>query len=282
MTKQAKKHDGRTGDLRCTWLTRSYGQEWEPWRSYADSWLHAHHAGISHRREAISWFLESYLVRHHLPAEPAALFAQNLKLPDIAATMAKTIHSEFHGAKQQNHIVKFIDWVIAKDFSEPNDQGIPIPLVANPFAHITPRGGNIETVWNALPYSYLRELRTILCPDPHGNFRDWRWAHEQTGRETARGKMGSWFEVDSSFVDIQDPDCVWRERSIYRKGRRVTLTQIWSPVHAIALLVKLYLPLRTYQVRMLESAALGKISPALLGRSSPDGLQGSAQDSGSC
>ncbi|MGH8294414.1 MAG: hypothetical protein ACRETZ_02760 [Steroidobacteraceae bacterium] len=29
------------------------------------------------------------------------------------------------------------------------------------------------------------------------------------------------------------------------------------------------------------TAALGKISPALLGRSSPDGLQGSAQDSGS-
>ena len=28
-------------------------------------------------------------------------------------------------------------------------------------------------------------------------------------------------------------------------------------------------------------AALGKISPALLGRSSPGGLQGSAQDSGS-
>lgn len=251
MTRAGKKRDGRTRDLSCTWFTRRYGQEWEAWRSYADRWLHAQHAGISHRREAISWFLESYLVRHRLPAAPAGLFAPDIALPDVTAEMAKTIHSEFHGAKQQNHIVSFIDWIIATDFSEPNDQGVPVPLVANPFARIRRRGSAIETVWNALPYVYLRELRTILCPNPQGNFRDWRWAQDQTGR--ARGKQGAWFEVDSSLIDTEDPDCVWRERTIRRNGRVVTVTQMWSPVLATALLVKLYLPLRTYQIRMLDS-----------------------------
>jgi hypothetical protein len=64
--------------------------------------------------------------------------------------------------------------------------------------------------------------------------------------------------VDPQLVNPDDPDCVWRERdtSEYEQGtlklpRRVT--ELWSPVRAVALYVKLELPLRTFQVRMLDS-----------------------------
>lgn len=253
MIKARKTVDGRWNDLSCSWFTRRYGEAWEAWRAYADRWLHAQDAGLNKRRAAVNWFLESYLVGHRLPAEPAALFATSTELPDIAATLAKTIRFGQASAQRQNYVVDFLDWVIATDFSEPNDHGVPVPLVANPIVRAKGSGSTIETVRNALPYAYLRELRTFVCPDPDGDFRDWRWAQEQTGRDDNRGTKGSWFEVDPSLIDPYDPDCVWRKRTIWRADKRVIITQLWSPVRAVALLVKLHLPLRTYQVRMLDS-----------------------------
>lgn len=253
MTTARRTLDGRSSDLSCGWFTRRYGEAWEAWRAYADRWLHAQDAGLHKRRAAVNWFLESYLVGHRLAAQPAALFAGNTELPDMTAALAKTIQFAQARAQRQNYIVDFLDWVIAAGFSEPNDHGIPIPLVANPFARAKGSGDAIETVRNALPYAYLRELRALLCPDPEGDFRDWRWAQDQTGRDDNRGTKGSWYEVDPSLIDPNDPDCVWRERTIWRRDKRVTITQLWSPVRAVALLIKLHLPLRTYQVRMLDS-----------------------------
>lgn len=59
--------------------------------------------------------------------------------------------------------------------------------------------------------------------------------------------------MDESLIDKNDPDCVWRSKEIERKNKRITIHQIWSPVVSMALFIKLHLPLRTYQVRMLDS-----------------------------
>ncbi|WP_223934095.1 VPA1269 family protein, partial [Aeromonas caviae] len=37
------------------------------------------------------------------------------------------------------------------------------------------------------------------------------------------------------------------------RNQKVTLHQIWSPVKAMVIFMKLHLPLRTYQVSMLDS-----------------------------
>jgi hypothetical protein len=89
------------------------------------------------------------------------------------------------------------------------------------------------------------ELRGILAAGK--TFREWHWAHT-----TSQGRVGSsdWFPVDESQIDLNDPDCVWRRRTVQGKG---DILELWSPVRAVALLVKLMLPLRTYQVRMLDS-----------------------------
>ena len=59
-----------------------------------------------------------------------------------------------------------------------------------------------------------------------------------------------WFPVTEAQIDKDDPDCVWRVR--YKKcGEKIL--EMWSPVRWMALFVKLILPLRTFQVRMLDS-----------------------------
>ena len=63
------------------------------------------------------------------------------------------------------------------------------------------------------------------------------------------GTCGDWFAVSEKLIDAHDPDCVWRRT----KRKRKEVIEIWSPVRSVALLVKLTLPLRTYQVRMLDS-----------------------------
>ncbi|MCV5604413.1 integrase family protein, partial [Escherichia coli] len=58
--------------------------------------------------------------------------------------------------------------------------------------------------------------------------------------------------------NYDDPDCVWRKRNptLYEQNTLKLIgkvTELWSPVRAVALYLKLELPLRTYQVRMLDS-----------------------------
>lgn len=126
---------------------------------------------------------------------------------------------------------------------------------------------------NPLPYRYIQDLRQILCPLPdkaeltvieqnlpqgesllpsyhYRHFKHWTWAQEQAGQ---RKSGGDWFEVEPDLIDKSDPDCVWRTKEVTRDNKRITLHQIWSPVKAMVIFMKLHLPLRTYQVRMLDS-----------------------------
>lgn len=247
-----KKLDGRYADLTCRWFTQAYGEQWERWRAYADEWLHAQDTGLSHRRDAIILFLESYLVGEGLPPDPAALFKPNGSLPSLMTCVEKT-HKSMNKSIRHNTIVEFIDWVITKGFSASNDDGVTVPLVSNPFDKVKVQSNTIETVWNPLPYTYIRELRTILCPEPHGCFRDWTWAHAQSGTRPGHRNQGDWFEVAPEMIDEDDADCVWRERALTRESTNITIPELWSPMRAMLLFIKLHLPLRTYQVRMLDS-----------------------------
>jgi hypothetical protein len=220
--------------------------------------------GLDPRRKAVNWFLESYLVEQGLPSDPESRFRPNANLPDLLGFIEMKLKSAMKSSRN-NNIVEFIDWVIVKDFSEPNDHGQLIPLVLNPFSKVIEKRSRIESVWNALPYKYIKELRSILCPNSDGNYCDWLWAHQQTGQSNKGRSSGDWFEVDQSCIDEDDPDCIWRERKLLSgqtitiNGKKIKLTEnlsifeIWSPVRAMVLFMKLNLPLRTYQVRMLDS-----------------------------
>lgn len=265
-----KKNNGRSSDLTLSWLTREHGEGWLQWQQYAAEWMASQDTGVSEKLIALRHFFVTYLMRDAAYAEDVtALFKghKGRKVSSeefIEAIRDAGLKDQVNQAKCVNRVVAFIDHVIEQHFNAEDDRGIARPLVSNPLERVAKRGSTQETVKNPLPYRYIQQLRQILCPYAHGSekvesqedatrsapwvnrhFRDWSWAHENV--------FYAWFEVDPNTIDPDDPDCVWRTKVVWRKGKQATIHQIWSPIVAVLLFVKLHLPLRTYQVRFLDS-----------------------------
>lgn len=172
-------------------------------------------------------------------------------LPDFYSTCCPASNA---GVAYNNIIHGFLNWVLLRDFSETADDGAPVvsPAFRNPVPKKSRSGQPKldESVHSPLPYGYIDELRRILASGP--NFKDWIWAHTVSGPEI--GKQGvvapDWFPVAENDIDTGDPDCVWRWRP---RAHDPPVLEMWSPVRWVALLTKLILPLRTMQVRMLDS-----------------------------
>ena len=87
-----------------------------------------------------------------------------------------------------------------------------------------------ESNKNVLPYRYIKNLRSMLCPDNATNFSDWQYAQSIT--HSVQG--GSWIRIDKSLIDKNDPDCVWKKRKPTvkertNKGFNGWVYEIWSP-----------------------------------------------------
>lgn len=157
---------------------------------------------------------------------------------------------------QYNNVINnFLNFVLLSECSEADDYGRPVVL--SEFHNPVLRRSNSgivkldESVYSPLPYGYIDELRQMLASGPH--FRDWIWAQSALGAQIGkRGRVApGWFEVTQDQIDKDDPDCVWRVRPRRRYAGGVL--EMWSPVRWVALLIKLILPLRNLQVRMLDS-----------------------------
>jgi hypothetical protein len=261
-----KKNDGRSTDLDLNWLTSTLGPDWETWRGFASRWIKTQTKATNEKLKALISFFRKYLPAHapYAVDVPLIFKGQNGHLVSSAEFVE---FRESRGAKCRadsircaNNIVEFIDFVIAQEYSEPNDHGVRMPLVLNPMRKEKYQLSRLETVHNPLPYRYIKELRQIVCPYPSGSvrpwegvhFRDWKWA-QSLNSGVGSGQSGEWYEVDQEQIDKSDPDCVWRSKEVARNNKQITILQIWSPVVAMALFVKLHLPLRTYQIRMLDS-----------------------------
>ncbi|WP_318473378.1 gamma-mobile-trio integrase GmtZ, partial [Photobacterium leiognathi] len=252
-----KKFDGRTSDFTLQWLENNHGKQWETWRQLAEEWIKAQDAGTNAKLDALCMFFEFYLVDTVPFTSDVASFYEGKHGWHASTDELKRVVLEKTNRSDNSQIVKFlnhckqfIDWVLEAHFSEKDDNGKATPLYANPFEQVKYKANNTESVHNPLPYRYICDLRHILCPKPRGHFSDWTWAQDQSGQGN-RG--GDWFEVDESLIDKNDPDCVWRSKEVSRKNNDITIHQIWSPVASMILFIKLHLPLRTYQVRMLDS-----------------------------
>lgn len=284
MATKRKKQDGRKSDLTFSWMLTTLGPEWQQWQELAAEWMATQTTSVEHKRLALVRFFESYL------AECAPYVISNIDLffkgynghqcssEELEAQGRKTQNSPDAIQKCVNYPCTFIDFVIEKVFSEEDDHGNLVPLVRNPLNKIKAQSNATETVRNPLPYRYIQDLRQILCPLPdktelavieqnlkdgeallsayhYRHFKHWTWAQQQTGEGK---KSGDWFEVEPELIDKNDPDCVWRTKEVMRyiKGelnKKITIHQIWSPVKAMVIFMKLHLPLRTCQVRMLDS-----------------------------
>lgn len=265
-----KKNNGRSVDLRLSWLTRSHGEDWLQWQQYAAEWMATQEASVDLKLNALRHFFVTYLARRVSYArDVTALFkgdaGHRVSSREFVEVMrAAGMYSQNSQAKAVNSVSTFIDYVIAQHYSAEDDHGVARPIVLNPFERIARQASTQETVRNPLPYRYIQQLRQILCPYAPGSgqaeseedatrsapwanrhFRDWSWAHDNV--------LYAWFEVDPDIIDRNDPDCVWRTKEIRRGSKQITIYHMWSPMTAMALFVKLHLPLRTYQVRFLDS-----------------------------
>lgn len=259
-------------------MLTTLGAEWQQWQELAAEWMATQDAGVNHKCDALNIFFEVYIQECAQYATDVALFFSGYKghlCNSEELEKAARTRVNYYGNVQKavNYPAEFIDFVIEKVFSEEDDHGKLIPLVQNPLSKIKVQGSATETVRNPLPYRYIQDLRQILCPLPdkteltvieqnlkdgepllpayhYRHFKHWTWAQWQAG--------GDWFDVEPELIDKSDPDCVWRTKEVTRhiKGegqKKITIHQLWSPVKAMVIFMKLHLPLRTYQVRMLDS-----------------------------
>ena len=260
MGKKEKRNLGQTTDVTFRWVTE-IDPALEQWRSLAEEWLGTIKKGKSDATQTLSKFLHDYLHERNLSKVPADF----LKIDYPAESFYETCLNHFtridHVYSYLATVGNFLDWVLNNYFSVEDDNGnkfIPSEY-HNPISLDIPdeakhRGKLDESDKNILPYRYIKQLCTILCPTDATSFQGWNWA--QKAMDTRKG--GDWFVIEHSQIDQDDPDCIWRERETTKyerenKGLPEIAYELWSPVRAVALYIKLLLPLRTYQVRMLDS-----------------------------
>lgn len=201
-----------------------------------------------------------YVHGQRLETDPAKFLRAGYRPPCLYASCLSHLKTKHEVIKRFNLISRFIVYVMTHYYSVEDDNGIRIvphefrnPIPSLPEAVSGHAGQNQESDKNVLPYHFIGQLRSLLCPAEATSFADWKWAQAANVNNG-----GSWFVVPFELIDTADPDCVWRlreppayERKKYGYGDAVH--ELWSPVLAVALYLKLQLPLRTYQVRMLDS-----------------------------
>ena len=237
-------------DLDLSWAYAKYPQL-DEWSLLASTWLKEQMNGLTQHVAALRKFYAEYLSQMNPPESPAQLLARRRNPPEFKPSgLSASTHKLYLAS-----ISKLVDWILRNHLSFENDDGymVPSPAFWNPFEETKQKlpGGrdHSETVLSPLPYAYIEELRSMVCEGP--DFKDWHYARRALGAQAGDiGRPGGdWVQIDSSRIDESDPDCVFRTR--VEAGR--TIYEIWEPVRWVALLLKLMTPLRTGQVRLLDS-----------------------------
>lgn len=244
----------RHADKDLTWAQRECPRLVQ-WREYAVEWLKGEQRNLTTKIAAVVVFFTRYLRDQGLPSAPEEILRHDSMLPNFFKTACPQSSG---GISYNNCIHEFIGWILLHYFSHRADDGTPITSSAfrNPIPRLAATGYPIqyESVLTPLPYGYITELRKLLVQGP--NFKDWVLAQNALGTrrpgEIGKRMSKDWFPISENQIDKKDPDCVWRIRNSVNPKVKPVL-EMWSPVRWVALLIKLQLPPRTFQVRMLDS-----------------------------
>lgn len=258
--KKVTDFSAKEGDKSFSWISECYPQ-YEEWRSLARQWVAEQHRGVDLKIKAVPDFIK-YLAEHlepihGRPLSPQSFLTQTNRFPSFFDTLLVG-RSDSAGVNRNNAIHDFMNWILLTQFSVPDDHGQSLVSSEfhNPIATLSrsKKIGPSESVRSPLPYGYIEELRMALAQGP--DFKDWTWAHGALGffKDNAGRPGPDWFEVPEVLIDKNDPDCVWRERLKSKKSGHIhKVFEMWSPVRWVAILIKLILPLRTVQTRLLDS-----------------------------
>lgn len=240
-----KKHNV-TSDENFSWIL-VYGEQMTDWAEYASKWLKTIKRSKGIAIAALSRFFKDYISNLSTIPTVQEFVTKGYNAPNFYEILYKDYNNQHNTNNRAIKIVGFIDWILAETYSMDDDLGNKLIIEAfeNPLTKFLPKetkqSKRVESNKNVLPYRYIKKLREILCPSQCSNFSDWLFAQTSLKKD--------WYIVDEDIIDKDDPDCVFK----HVKERTYKL---WFPGRAVALLIKLLLPLRTYQIRMLDSGEM--------------------------
>lgn len=223
----------------------------EAWRVLAAEWFAQYDGNRTTALAGMGKFLELYIYGCNVTRDPFAFLLRSYRPTEsFEQCLLRNKASKDTMHTSARTVAAFLDWVLEAHLMVDSDVGARVlphefhnPIKPSEYK----RSHASETYRETLPFEWLKSLQDMLTPG--SSFRDLKWAHTALGR---RGG-GDWYKVDEALVDKSDPDCVFEVRRVWESGEQVKRCYIWSPVRTVALLLKLILPLRTFQVRFLES-----------------------------
>ena len=245
------------------WLLE-FDSDLQQWNEYATEWVKTVVRNKQVAIACLSNFFKRYVIPYNITRSVQEFVSIKYDTPDFYEIIYTEKGSQTYALNCANKTVEFVDWIIEEKFSVEDDYGnkhTPAEF-KNPLTKYIPdyvkSSQRNESDKNVLPYRYIKDLRNILCPPNATCFKDLKFA-QSAGDSSRTG--GDWFIVDKSAIDKRDSDCVYRSRktSKYeqrRNGLSDEVYEMWFPGTAVLLLTKLLLPLRTYQVRMLDSGEM--------------------------
>ncbi|MGG0666370.1 VPA1269 family protein [Viridibacillus arvi] len=259
---ELKTHGTSTSE-NLKWLLE-YDSNLQQWNEYATEWLKTVVRSKSTALASLSSFFKKYVIPYNITRSVQEFISIEYDTPDFYEIIYAESRSQPSALAKAKKIVEFVDWIIEEKFSVEDDLGnklIPAEF-ENPLTKCLPdyvkSWQRNESDKNVLPYRYIKDLRNILCHLNATCFKDLQFA-QSAGNVSRSG--GDWFIVDESVIDKNDPDCVYRFRKTSKyeqrkKGLSEEVYEMWFPGATVLFLTKLLLPLRTYQVRMLDSGEM--------------------------
>jgi hypothetical protein len=194
----------------------------DEWLTLLTNWLtNDVSGGVAPKRDAVTVFCRYLIACPRVTRNPLEFVSRTYFIPLRFEEWLDQQHLDQGTiAKRINRIASFFDWYVDVRLAFEDDYGRPVrnPQFFNPVTHRSESVKRSETAREALPIRYLRELIYIISHD------DYAWAKSIS------------------------EDQIKRFNPITKQWEK-----IWCPIRAYAMLIKLYLPLRTYQVSMLDS-----------------------------
>ncbi len=190
------------------------------WRRYLTEWLADR--PVKSKALTLGEFFLNYLLANPSVTRNPEEFCRRTYLPTVPyRDWLEARHKNQRALfDSNNRACEFMDWLLDNHLSTPDDLGRPVrsPQHWNPVTRLQRKAQSIQTHREAIPTRYINEMIRILTE------ADFAWP------KSIASEWFSWF----------DPVA----------GR---WEKVWSPVRVSAMLLKLYLPLRTFQIRMLDS-----------------------------
>lgn len=203
-------------DKRFLWLADK-DPEMEQWRVLAAEFIETFRGGFSDAILGINAWFDFVLENETIQKDPLAFFERKNQ-KDIPAI---TLESLGINDKRMCLVHDFFAWILLEKAAAPDDYGTPLvlPNFKNPV---------------------LRPIRT-----------------SRNLMETHREPMPTRF-VNMCLTILEENDCAWA-KSIsgdtvkWRNPKTGLMESVWSPIRVWFLMLKLILPTRTFQLRMVES-----------------------------